>query len=109
MRPVDEDVLFKGRVWFQNLPEHPVATFNGITIEDVTGGITFKASGAAITITNFTGGSDGYAIRILGDGTTTISNNANIKTNTGANKLLAVNKIYTFTYIDADKVWYENG
>lgn len=60
----------------------------------------------AVTITNFLNGYVCQVIRILGDGFTTIANNANIKTNTGANKLLAVNKVYVFTFIN--NLWVED-
>lgn len=59
----------------------------------------------AVIVTQFTSGQDGQTIRILGDGQMTITNGANIKTNTGANKLLLANKVYTFTRIS--NVWYE--
>lgn len=59
----------------------------------------------AITITNFLLGSKGQTIYILGDGFTTIANNATIKTNTGSNKLLLTNQVYTF--VNYDNVWYE--
>lgn len=60
---------------------------------------------APVTITNFLKGAFGQNIYILGDGFTTIANNANIKTNTGANKLLATNMFYMFTFFNG--VWYE--
>ncbi len=60
----------------------------------------------ATTVTQFDDGSDCHELRILGDGFTTVANNANIKTNTGANKLLAANKVYRFTNIN--RVWYED-
>jgi len=60
----------------------------------------------AVTVTQFEDGQQGQVIKILGDGQMTITHGANIKTNTAANKLLAANKVYTFTRID--NVWYEN-
>jgi hypothetical protein len=60
----------------------------------------------AVTVTNFDDGSDCHELRVLGDGFTTVANNANIKTNTGANKLLAANKVYRFTNFNG--VWYED-
>jgi len=59
-----------------------------------------------VTVTQFTYGQEGQSIRIVGDGQMTITNGANIKTNTGANKLLAANIVYTFTRMAG--VWYEN-
>jgi hypothetical protein len=67
----------------------------------------FKGSNTGpVTVTQFKDGQEGQIIKILGDGQMTITNGANIKTNTGANKLLAANKVYTFTRIS--NVWYEN-
>ena len=66
------------------------------------------ANTAPTTITNFTGGIVPMTIKILClDTNTTIANNATIKTNTGANKLLVANRVYTFS-LDGT-VWYEDG
>jgi hypothetical protein len=59
----------------------------------------------AVTITTITGGVDGRTVKFLGDGFTSFDNNATIKPNTGALKLLALNKVYSFTYLSG--VWYE--
>lgn len=61
---------------------------------------------SVVTITDFDDGYDGQEIKIKGHGNTTIANNANIKTNTGGNKVLVVTKVYTFTLFLG--VWYEN-
>lgn len=61
---------------------------------------------AAVTITDFLDGQDGQSLYILGDAHTTIANNANIKTNTAANKLLAALVVYHFTMFDG--VWIEH-
>ena len=61
---------------------------------------------APTTITNFTGAINNKTIRILGDGNATVKNGTNIFTNTGADKLLEVNKIYVFTMIN--NLWYED-
>jgi hypothetical protein len=58
----------------------------------------FKGNGTVNTITNFKHGQDGQSIKIRGDGTTTIANNSNIKTATGSNTLLELDKVYEFTY-----------
>ena len=68
-----------------------------------------KGSGVVVTVSNFVGGADGQLLRVIGDGTTTVANNSKIKTNTAANKLLAVNKVYTFSYYLPDNLWIENG
>jgi hypothetical protein len=59
-----------------------------------------------VTVTKFDEGQENQEISILGDGQTTIANNAFIKTNTGANKLLAVDKVYRFTMFNG--VWVED-
>lgn len=64
------------------------------------------ANAAPVTITKFDDGQPNQEITILGDGQTTIANNATIKTNTGANKLLAANKVYRFTNFAG--IWYED-
>lgn len=52
----------------------------------------------AVNVTDFVDGAPGQVIKILGDGQMTITNGGLIFTNTGANKLLAANKVYTFTF-----------
>jgi hypothetical protein len=60
----------------------------------------------ATTVTNFVGGAEGQTIKLLGHGNTTIEHNSLIKTNTGANKTLSADIVYTFTMFNG--VWYEN-
>lgn len=60
---------------------------------------------SGVTVTNFLGGHEGQTIKCKGDGQTTITNGTNIFTSTGANKLLAANKVYTFTMFS--NLWYE--
>lgn len=60
----------------------------------------------AVTVTDFSNGQEGQHIMIRGDGHTTVSNNSNIKTNTGANKLLAADKVYSFVLFDGE--WVEH-
>lgn len=104
----DDDHIFTGIIRFFKLP----VQFKGLLkIGSVTPIITDAETWIAqntgpITITNLLGGYDGQQVRILGDGQTTMANNANIVTNTGANKLLASNKFYRFTL--HNKVWYED-
>lgn len=105
MQTFNEDVKFNGQVVFLVLPSKLVGTLIGAT-PSVKGSEVWKAGGLVVTITNFQYGADGQRISILGDGNTTVSHNANIKTNTAANKLLAASKVYTFTLIS--NVWYEN-
>lgn len=69
----------------------------------------------------FKNGSEGNTVRLLGDGFTTVVNNAAgltgpdepLITNTGANKLLAAQKVYRFTrYLNVGSTtrgtWYED-
>lgn len=67
--------------------------------------LAFANVGATL-VTKFDDGQPNQEVTILGDGQTTIANNAVIKTNTGANKLLAVNKVYRFTNFAG--IWYED-
>lgn len=77
-------------------------------IPDTTGTTFLVLNHSAPTIvTNFTGGYSGKTLRLLPvNSNVTIQNNTTIHTNTGANKLLAADKIYTFTNYNG--VWYEN-
>jgi hypothetical protein len=58
------------------------------------------------TYTDFDGArGDGHTFKLLANHAATVSDNANINTSTGANKVLTVNVIYEFTSIGG--VWYE--
>lgn len=61
---------------------------------------------APITVTNFLDGQEGQEIVLLGDGQTTVANNANIVTTTGGNLLLSANVVYEF--IKMNGVWYRS-
>lgn len=103
MKRFDEEVIFNAITRFPILPAVVLDTLDGATpsVENCT---TFKGAGNVVTIINFLDGGENQTIKILGDGTTTIANNANIKTRTGANVLLGANLIYQFTLIE--DVWY---
>jgi len=63
----------------------------------------------ATTYTNFLNGRDGQPLNILAnDANTTIANNANIVTNTGANKLLAQGKVYRLHFFKTTGKWHED-
>jgi hypothetical protein len=89
-------------------PIEPAIPLQDSTAIPDTTGTTFIVlyHGTPTTITNFTGGYSGKTIRLLGNTNVTIANNATINTNTGANKVLLANRIYTFTRYNG--VWYEN-
>lgn len=108
MKLITEKQLFSGGVQFLTIPENtPQKFIAGDTTPSVLNQSFWIANnGSPLTITQFEDGAQCQRIYILGDGNTTIANNSSIKTNTGANKLLAVDKIYTFTSING--VWYED-
>lgn len=108
MNTVREPTTFNGTVRFNILPtQTPQKFFAADTTPSVLNHEYWIANNTvATTVTDFDDGSDCHEIRILGDGFTTAANNVNIKTNTGANKLLAANKLYRFTHING--VWYED-
>ena len=98
----------KDRQAFQVLP---IEYVSDITIGDTTPTVLncklfTLVNIAPLSITYFNDGAEGQTIRLLGDGVTTVVHGASLKTNTGANKLLLANIIYTFTLING--VWYEN-
>lgn len=103
-----EDVIFLGRITMRNLPAQASDILTDSTTPDITNLLLVKGSGSIVNITNLLGGRDSQSIKIIGDGTTTLVNGTYIKTNTGANKLLVLNKVYTLSYFLADQVWYEN-
>lgn len=109
---IDEDVLFKGNVTFNILPLQLQSSFApGDTTPSVLNACPWYANNSAPTsITNFDDGQPGQTIKILGDGFTTIVNGTNIFTSTGANKLLAANRVYTFTLwqLGSTLKWVEN-
>lgn len=104
----DDPVTFYGHVLFGQLPKVNKDT---IIPTDTTPDISNKntlicLNVGVVNVTNFDGGIDGQTISLLGDGFTTIINGATIKTNTGVNKLLVVNKVYRFTLFTS--VWVED-
>jgi hypothetical protein len=102
-----EEVVFNAPSKFNMLPTKEVGTFvAGDTTPSVENVEFWKCQGTVVTITDFDNGATTQVIFVLGDGDTTISHNANIKTNTGANKLLAADRLYIFVHIEG--VWYEN-
>ncbi len=103
-----DEQLFLGPVRFAGGKKIDIGQFNKLdTTPDVKNGEFWKCINVVgTTVTQFDNGYEGQALSILGEGFTTIANNANIKTNTGANKLLAANKVYRFTRFN--KIWYED-
>lgn len=74
-----------------------------VAVEQFTGVIFNQVSAA--TVTNFTGGVQNQSLYLYGNANVTIQNNATIKTSTGADKVLAANKIYHYKLFGT--VWIE--
>lgn len=104
MRVEYDEIIFDNATQFNTLPRKSLSTLTSTT-PDVAN-VEFFLTTGSLTITNFLQGSDCQRIHILGNGTTIISHNSNIKTNTGANKTLLADKIYRFTYLN--NIWYED-
>jgi hypothetical protein len=62
---------------------------------------------APLTVTNFDEGQNGQRLEILGDGNTTIQNNARIVCASGADTLLDAGSTYSFTRY-TDGVWHQS-
>lgn len=82
--------------------EFPLRWTSGDTTPDVTNLTRFIANNNG-TITQFDNGADGQIIWILGDGLTTVANNANIVRS--GDPVLTLDSIYVFVRIEG--VWYE--
>lgn len=105
---INDELQVMGPVSFAELPSIDVSSLPEL---DTTPSVlnlpvvTLQNTGA-LNITNFDDGQPGQTIKVLGDGFSTVVDGAFIKTNTGANKLLLADIIYTFTYINT--IWYED-
>ena len=101
-------VEFSGPVKFLSRPETQVqnGTLSSTTpaVKDISN--LKLVNTAPVTITDFTLGQEGHQLFVYGDGQTTITHGTKIKTNTGANKLLAADQIYIFVKISS--VWIES-
>lgn len=103
-----DPVNFLATVTYAQIVEQPLETApTGDTVINVLNitRIVFNNT-TATTVTDFIGEQLGQELKILGDGYTTLQHGTNIFTNTAANKLLAVNKVYTFTKFSSG--WIEN-
>lgn len=105
---IADAVLFKSTVEFAELPVQLIAKFApGQDFPSVLNGTRFIANNSsAANLNYFKDGQEGQEIKIRGDGFSTIVASAIMHTNTGLNKLLAINKVYTFTQFLS--IWYEN-
>ncbi len=104
----NEPVEFEAEVRFKVLPVVFVDKLKPSSVTPSVQNVTaFKAGGAVVTITNFAKGQEGQVIRILGDGLTTIANNATIINLGGVSQLLLTGVVYS--YILLSNVWYQIG
>lgn len=62
--------------------------------------VIYCDNSGTIEVTDFTGGAELQSIILRGDGQTKIINGTSIVTNTGADKVLSLNKVYRFTLFD---------
>lgn len=101
---MESKVNIKGEVNFEDmtsrnvLEKRNVQNMSGGTPNVLNKSFLIGSNAAPIDVTDFLNGSPGQRLYILGDGQMTIVNGTFIYTNTGANKLLATNKVYRFTF-----------
>ncbi len=88
-----------------NIPIRPADAATTWNVENINF-VSLGSYATPTTVTAFTNGSPQNPLRILGNANVTIQNNSTIKTNTGADIVLAANKIYTFTLYGG--IWYQN-
>lgn len=100
-----QNVHFLGEVTFYKPINEFDSKLRNSTTPSVEGAKVYACSGSVVSITNFTNGIKNQTIKLIGDGNTTLVHGASIKTTTGANKLLAADRIYTLTLYN--NVWYE--
>ena len=101
---IKDDIIFEGRIDSKQGIAGYTDTITSAT-PDVSDREILKCSNDILTITNFLKGFNTQKICLLGNANTTIANNANIHTSTGADKVLVTGKVYLF--INIDDVWYE--
>jgi hypothetical protein len=98
-------VRFLNEVFFFRTPREFDSRLSNSTTPSIEACKVFICSGTVVSVTNFLGGVQCQTIKIIGDGNTTLVHGTYIKTNTGANKVLAVGRIYCLTLYN--NVWYE--
>ena len=97
--------LFDGPITFSQLPKRTLKRIKGSGTLDLTNLETIKfANAAPVSYSNIKGGANGQRVLVLGDGQSTINNNAKIKTYSGGNVLLSNDVTYELVYVDTK--WY---
>lgn len=105
MKTINEEYHFNNRVTFNVLPTEHVDTLKTLATPSVRNVKVFRSPNGAVSVTNFLDGIPGQPLYILGNGNLTLVHGTKIKTSTGANKVLAANRLYLLVLID--NVWYE--
>jgi len=97
-----------GRIQTDRIANKQIIVITGAT-PDVSNGNVFKTNnGGPTTITNFLGGVDSQVITVnCGETNTTIQNNANIVTTSGADIVCTVNKAQDFAFDAAQGKWIQ--
>jgi hypothetical protein len=91
-----------------SMPASPVRPASGTTVIDVanTSFVVLSAYSSATTVTGFSHPVTGQSVKLLGNSNVTMQNNSTIVTNTGADKTLATDRVYEFTYYNGK--WFES-
>lgn len=101
------DVIDEGQRTYQRQERIFASKFkSGDATPSIQDANAWACGTGVVVITKFRNGQNGQTIKLLGHANTTITHGTNIFTNTGANKVLAANKVYTFTMFN--NLWYEN-
>lgn len=100
-----DEIIFLAPVIHSKLAKKFISTLKTSTTPSVLDCEVWRSPSGPVSVTNFTDGADGQDLYILGNGNLTLVHGTSIKTSTGANKVLAANKIYHVKLID--NVWYE--
>lgn len=87
-----------------NLPTRPAS---GTTFDMTATQLVIPQHTAATTVTNFINGVSGQMAYIIGNPNITLAYNSSIRTSTGANKVLAANRVYQF--LNYGQLWVEVG
>jgi hypothetical protein len=104
---ISNPIEFESSVRFRELIETPLETIKATTTTPNVLNNTkiVLSSTAPVNVTNFLNGQEGQTIFVVGDGQSTIKNNATISTNGNADKLASSGSVYCFTLVNG--VWRE--
>lgn len=105
LRIVTDDQQIKGRTYYSTLPDENIQSSVDDTVINVNNInlLVFKNT-IPVTLVNILGGVDGQVLNIIGDGKTTLKNNAIIVTLSGSDTLLGIHKYSLVFYAG---IWYQ--